>query len=333
MSAAIGVANPERALPVLPTVGSDGSHTDSSRPSVSCLGHTWTVIKDATRALLDMIGDNILTFTKVLKLIPNILILVFSGKIAAGSSAEKAMETIAAAVTVYDLSENVGDLKTLVTGEYCALAKEKNQDNQPVNRAFRIAGHIAFTIANLGGLFLFMVNISVISAETVAAGLGKVSAALGKIPVLGKLAPKILEPGFLGKLFGGVATVAFGFFAIDAAIRLKNGICDGNGGEIVQRLLELLGYAGEMVAGILPILGFANPVALAALGITALGFGIAGLVCGAFRELRAERAEEATKKNLEEEVAALKEAARLEAEKRAAEATAAATPTPAEVAA
>lgn len=149
---------------------------------------------------------------------------------------------------------------------------------------FDVVAHVALAIADVGGAVLWL--------EELGFALSKAVNAIGNVRVF-RFVPLIP----LGTIVTGVVGVGFAFLGADALWRLgKTFVTDevdpNANPKRIKALLDLGWCAAEVVgkiivvAGALSLIPAAPPVVIAALGITAAGFGLASFAYGVYNKKR-----------------------------------------------
>lgn len=167
-----------------------------------------------------------------------------------------------------------------------------------------LTASIGFFIADVGGLFLWLDDLALISLSKVGATIGngfsRLASALGKgftesastalkaCPLLAKIAARITLVNVVQGVVGG----AYFLLVIDESLKLVRVIDEKNIQEIVNCAFYLASYITEVALKILVIVGFTNVYGLVALGCLATGLYLTGTIIGIIREFREERARE-----------------------------------------
>ena len=138
-------------------------------------------------------------------------------------------------------------------------------------RIANFLGRVAFIIVNIGSAVLGLADFGLLN-------LGKMAAAMGKIPIL-KLVVKLS----LETTVRNVLTLGYALCAIDAIQRL---FVEDAFTEKIQACLDLLSCIGELALKAFVIFGFANPIVLIVLGFGAAAMGLASFL---YRESQSER--------------------------------------------
>ncbi len=172
----------------------------------------------------------------------------------------------------------------------------------PIKNKIALTATIAFFVADVAGLVLWLNDLALINLGKLSASIGKgfakLGAALGPkfaqfsqtfiktFPFVAKVAAKVT----LVNVLRGVVAGAFLALAINESRNLVNAIKERNVQKIVNSSLYLASYVTEIALKVLVIVGFTNVYGLVVLGCLAAGLGLAAFFMEVVRKYREERA-------------------------------------------
>lgn len=209
--------------------------------------------------------------------------------------------------TFNDFFDIVVDSDHLINRRY--RKEDKVTKEIKINKCALIAA-IAFFVADVVGLVLWlndlaMINLAKVSA-TIGRGFSKLTSALGPgfakfTSAVVKACPfvaKVIAKVTLVNVLRGIVSGAFLALAINECRKLVNAIRQRDIKKIVNRVLYLISYLAEVALKVLAIAGCASVPGLVAVGCIAAGFGLAAFLMKAICEYRKSRENMAKKQEV-----------------------------------
>ncbi|QLH37079.1 MAG: hypothetical protein HWD61_13830 [Parachlamydiaceae bacterium] len=179
-----------------------------------------------------------------------------------------------------------------------------NDKHGKVANRWEFAARIALLIADVGGIVLWLNDLTFISLSKASAAIGKgfskLASALGPtfnraingvvktLPFVAKVAAKVT----LLNVIRSVVGFAFIALAANECRKIYTAIKERNWKEAANCSLNLISYAAEVALKALAIVSCTCIPGLVAVGCVAAGFGLASFIMKAVREYQEERAEE-----------------------------------------